>query len=374
MKLLLLAMVAVLVLGTVNAQYLGGTFCSNLYSSNGPTGEPSAISNLRVTSTYTSILDISLLIVLMVLMVLGIVYALGVAFKFDKFVTFVKTEYIESFANLAIIAFISLGIAGLDGIVFGMVQLASAAIPSSVGTATTANNLNGIYVSICNNYVNDVTDQVLNVMYAQGFSFILSGFQSVSLELMPNGFGIILHPYSGLGIIIASLGVYTSFSASLGALEVGVIFFLSFIYFLFPLFMFAGILFRSFPWTRALGGSMIALFIGFYIIFPAILYAFTTVNLSSLFSSNSAISGIYSEAAGSNGLDTFVSVVAAVLGTTVGDVSILFAVYGSSISFAMLQVVGIIIAFMIAFDSVEAFGKLLGAPSTRGSGILRKII
>jgi hypothetical protein len=158
-------------------------------------------------------------------------------------------------------------------------------------------------------------------------------------------------------------GLFTIISAFV-AIMIGIPLLLFFIYYLFPFFLYAGVLFRSFPWTRAAGGTLLALFISFYIVFPSLIYPFSVLSTTNLGNAYTAPS-LSSSTLSINNWEQFGSLVR--LGP-------LILAYVGGLSGAILQIAGLVIALVISYDLVEMFGKLLGAPSASGRKMLSKVV
>jgi len=259
-------------------------------------------------NNYDFSLEIALLIVTMVFAVLAILYAIGYAFGVTRLLVFVKTEYLESFLNILIIVALFGGAAILTGgMIFisnlgnAVISAAGAAGPAqqiALGTSTASGyqDINGIYNSVCTTYMGDAISHLGGLTGLNAISYgytIAAGFK---IQLMPNGMGIILAPLSGITPYLLLIGFLTPLISGVIGIEIGVIFFMVIVYYLFPLLLFVGVLMRSFPWTRAAGGTLIALFIGFYVFFPALIYPFTAINYKCL-QSTSCIPALYSPSA-----------------------------------------------------------------------------
>lgn len=389
-----LAFTLFVMLGSMVHAAVGSDLCVDLFDPSGnlaskpfsasafpsPTGAfPNAqLISLRGGASYTGLLFFSLLLVLLVLSLMGIAYALGSAFQIRSITDFVKTEYLQTVLNLAIIVFIMGGMLVVDNLVVGVSQfigyVASTATSSLVGvgnpiiTAPSITNINDLYVSssgVCENYWNDAKGQIINIIAAGVLSFSYGIVGGIYVEVMPSFFGFAYSPFAGMVIPIHILELYSGALSLVLGMEVGMILFMAIIYYLFPIFLYLGILFRCFPWTRAAGGAFLGLFIAFYIFFPAILYPFSLINFSSLAplttSSPPLITGIGD-----------------ILTTTFGFVSVyvpgLIESLTTTIAYSLLQVFGIVAALIVSEDVLELFGDVLGAPSLQAKNFLRKVV
>ena len=358
-------------------------------------------------SPFTHIVSLSLLIVLVVVMVLSVVYGIGVGFGINKLVVFARTEYLESFMNILILLAIITGITAINGAVgFFNALPGISGISQTVPSGGGGSLMYGVYTNICSNIIEHqmvpYLGGMLSLTLQQPLYFAL---QSLSVS---TAFGsqylpaFTIAPMAGFGIYTQLLLYESSPLLVLVMLGIIVIFLLYTVFFLFPLFLYAGMLLRSFPWTRAAGGSLLALFIAFYIIFPSLYYPFTQVDAlivaptagqsCSLYngtpnSTNAAASTIGQYCTQSSGSvwSTIGEVIGSRLWTWMTALFSLFTGGGNPfienlgfyidiISLAALQLFGLGMAFLISFDLLEALGDLLGAPSLQSHRILERMI
>jgi hypothetical protein len=350
--------------------------CQSLFPSGGAVSSSGVA--LGNSSTYSSIISLSLLVVLTMLSVLAITYAFGTAFNIESLKAFTRSEFAESLFSLALIMVLAPSLAFSGSIIsfISNIGLASMQTLSPTGAIPTASvtSASDVYVSLCNSYITQGANIMISNAFTTYASFtIIDLIRSMRFDVSSQ-FGVSFAPFAGIfplskGLINSQL---EAFYAMVGIL-LGVTFFLYVIYAIFPLLLYAGLLLRSLPWTRAAGGSFIAMFIAFYIIFPAILYPFSLY----IYSSN----GYAPLTAGSSGqaitTGSFFSIgaIGAVLpwftgGLLIGEIDG-FAQQGAAV---VLQMLGVLIAFVISFDLVESLGDLLGAPSMNTNRILGKLI
>ncbi|MGI0141310.1 MAG: hypothetical protein ACREBF_01515 [Candidatus Micrarchaeales archaeon] len=385
--------------------------CSQFFSTGATTTSPSTplsstFSGLGINSysSYNYVPVFSLAIVGMVLAVLAILYAIGYAFSLPRVITMVRTEYLESVLNIIIIVLIVGGMATLSAGVGFIANLGGAAVSASgAGGATLISGqttLPTIYNSVCNTYVNDALSHLAGLGGITVVSLILSEASSFAVSAIPNGVGVSFKPFFGLIPLQQVTLFLTPLISGVVAIEVGIVFFLAIVYYLFPIFLFAGILFRSFPWTRAAGGTLIALFIGFYVFFPALVYPFTQISYNSILTASACgalgtgTSTTFSTLCnGSNGLgyqqnggkiseSLGAGVLYGLYGVvnnvgsffTGGEFSGLLDYYLFTIVNETFQLLGIIIAFVISYSLLEGFADLLGAPSLSAKDMLKKVI
>ncbi len=362
----------------------GMGFCNFLYGPSiiGPTG--SSLNGISPSqydwSAYTGLLGIALVIVLAVLSVIGLVYATGRALGINGMVEFAKTEYFESFANVILIVVIAGGMTAVFSVmllVSNMLASGLSNVPNVNAPAVSLTTSSQMYSALCSNYMGALFGVGLHiiVVYVQEILFNFIG--TLSISLAPGGQGIAPYvpgfsfsPLIGLLIIPQALGIVVSLMFFIGLVNLGMVLLLFIIYYLFPIFLYLGILLRSFPWTRAAGGAFLALFIAFYIVMPAILYPFSLINSSP---------SIYNLSAGSGNIDsinTFFTLITGVVSLNFIN-TVPYTIISSDIAFSMgtiLQMIGFIIALMVSFDLMEALSDVLGAPSMTSNNLLRRFI
>lgn len=388
MKLLVISITLIFALSVLGASspapQSGSGFCTFLYSPSGPGpagGNMNGIGSSQYNwSAYTGLLGIALVIVLAVLAVMGLVYAVGRGFGINGMVEFAKTEYFESFANIVLIVVIAGGMT----VVFSIMLLVSniivsgiSGVPSIHAPSVSLTTSTQMYNALCSNYAGALfgVGKNLIAVYVQEILFNFVG--SVGVDLAPNGQGIIPYvpgfsfsPLVGLLVVPQALGIVVSLIFFIGLVNLGMMLLLFIIYYLFPIFLYIGILFRSFPWTRAAGGAFLSLFIAFYIVMPSILYPFSLITSSASLYSLSAGSGSISSV---NTLFTFITGI--VSENWINTVP--YTVISSDIALSMgtmLQIIGFIIALMVSYDLMEALSDVLGAPSMTSNNLLRRFI
>jgi hypothetical protein len=236
-----------------------------------------------------------------------------------------------------------------------------------LGTAQVT-DVKSVYIGICNNYVNTgINDMWANILQGQIPLALLNFIFSIGDKFVVEGNGIMINPLLGAFPIVSLLSTQVgAFDAIIGLLLV-IVFSLFVIYSIFPVFLYAGILLRSFPWTRAAGGTFIAMFIAFYIIFPAILYPFSLYMQSVAVTLSAPSSGALSNF----GFYTILGMVPYFGGTAMLTEITGFA---QTVAATGLQLMGILIGLVISLDLVEAIGKLLGAPSAHTRSLLGKVL
>ena len=345
--------------------------CNDLYNTLQPNMANQNATKLTYSSTYGGMLSIASIIILAVLSVMAMAYAIGYSMRIDSITNYVKREFAEQVANIIIIAAI-VGMTALtfNGIVF-ITRIAtfgmSGLSPSSgvtVQPVVIPSSTKSFYESICNNFAGYFYNFLGNAIAGLIQLDILNAMSGISLNLMPNNFGISMQPFNGMTPISVVFSSLFFVSITFYVITVLIVFLTFIIYALFPIFLYLGVLLRVFPWTRAAGGAFLALFISFYIIFPALIYPFSLIAISptvQVISIGSIFVGLTSLFA-TLGFSIFNFMISGFVGVMVG-----------SYAFALI---GIAIAFLIAYDSLEAFAQLLGAPAFRGraGSIFQKMI
>jgi hypothetical protein len=341
------------------------------------TGLSSYLSNsyavLRSTSTYSGLIGFSLLIIMSVLTIVAVLYAVGTAFKIESLKIFSRNEILENVLNFIMIIFISAGIFAVDSLVSGLAQFGSSAV-GSASTQQEPTSLTGIYQSICVMYYSDIINQIWNIISISLFSFVINIFSSIKIMLMPNGFGITFAPFAWYTSLSKMIGLFGAVEVAIAGIELVNIFLLSIIYYLFPIFLYLGILFRSFPWTRSIGGALLGLFISFYVFYPALLYAFSSIIQAYSQQIGSSISNQYYNIINeyySSNMNSLTSLSGLSATSIFPETAIFITV---NIAESGLNTLGILISLIICFDLIEVFGDLLGAPSLSHGGILRRLI
>ncbi len=400
------AVLLLLASGSVGATATYDQYCTSLFSNS-----PAIVSNVFSGTgggggPIATILGFAMLIVVLVFVLLAVVYGIGIGFGISKLVTFARTEYLESFFNILIIIVIAGGVVGLSagaGFFSNVAGVGLAApLPSSSG-GLTYNLYNGICTDMINTQLLPSLERFLWLTLQQPFYNLIAGL-TIKISVASNFYpSISFMPWNGVAIYEELVIFEISPLLMIIFLGVTMIFMLYVIFFLFPVFLFVGILLRSFPWTRAAGGALLALFISFYIVFPALLYPFSALQLgqsgSSTYCQNGAASLSPQEqallSAGDSGfvfppctigsslpiLTSFIdhvgNYIEAILGIVTGEGSPFIAnldIYVGIIALAVGKLLGLGIAFIVSFDLLEALGDLLGSPSLQSRRLLERLI
>ena len=342
------------------------------------------IPQLASITGYGSIVAIALLVVLMMFCVTGAAYAIGYAFHINSLLTFAKTEMLEAFANVVIIVVIGVGASVAFGAISFFVQVGSLQ-PGATAVPTVA-DAHALYLNMCSNIQKNIMENGLVNWIGIYLNLILTNFLAqgtppaggFKIHLMPNGFGVAFSPYYGMAL--ATQLIWDEQLAYFNSIFLGMflVILLFTVYFLFPLFLYVGIVLRSFPWTRPAGASLISLFIAFYIVFPALFYPFT-VSIDSHagegFCTNPQFSAYGTLCNSQNFLDVSWGDYANLLTFQLGDLYYSdTASFMSGMEFVGLSAIGLIVSMLISYEIVEKLGDILGSPSLEGTRLLSRIL
>lgn len=353
-RIALLAMVFVaLASGLAASQSVSQQFCSNMFP-------------VESTASMGSLVGVSFAIILVMLSVIGITYMLGYAFQINSLLAFSKTEIGEIALTVVIVAVFS-------AFIFAANSSSNALLP---GVSPTASH--GYFASDCN-YLSVASVNVFKTIavYYWPNQLWLSLIQGVGFSYQPAGVGPSFSPFVGIDMITSMVNKFATFAGFIAILPLGVVALLSIIYSLFPLFLYAGIVLRTIPFTRAAGGAFLGFFIGFYLLFPAVLYF-----MMSAYSANVALVGTAPQSfsaglpivfgtdvtIGSSLYDAINKVTTVNVQTQVQNFTTMI------IDPAFYAIFAIVISAILAFNFSETIGGLLGAPSLSSRNMLRRIL
>jgi hypothetical protein len=330
------------------------TFCSSIL----PPGPGPALSNY---ASLDGLVGISLLILLTMSVIAGIVYVIGSSFRINSLVRFSKQEVGEIILT-AIIVLIFIGTFAIGG----------AFKPPKIITITGAYNEN-VFIYDCGYLANSSISLIplyFDVLIGQDMINLLS---SLKITVMPEDFGFSDTPLSGYSVAASATGVVLNFSVVLTGLLVATAVLLGIFYALLPIFLFAGIILRTLPFTRAAGGAFLGLFIAFYIFFPNILH-FTLTTLPTppliLTPPSNVLNGILSN------ITNFVNIIStfgAILSSTLSPTALLSTVIGILVD-NIYAAFAAIISLILSFDFMETMGDLLGSPSLQSGNTLKRLL
>ena len=320
-----------------------------------------------IATIPSGVLPTTLLIILTMAIISAVVYAIGYAFNISSFVRFSKTEFVEIAITIVIVA-----------LLFG-----SFAALTPHGLVNPTDN-RAVFVNDCS---------MLSTSSADVYTNLFTYFLIPNVELMlltnfkfsiaPGNFGFTgIQPFAGYGLETSLLGTLVEFITFFATLLLALIAVLGIIFALFPLFLYIGIILRAVPWFRVAGGTFLALFIGFYLLFPvllgAMMGAYTPIApsityfdkvISSLNQLSS--SGIISGAA------TFSLTAIINIYKNISDVlgfNLLYVVIQSTVEPIIYTVFALVISLIISFDFTELLGDFLGSPSLSSKKTLNKVL
>jgi hypothetical protein len=392
-RIALLGLLAAVLLPTLaGAQSEIQTLCGGSGTTNGIIA-PSPILGAG-TQGSSSVIGLALIIVLIVLLATGLIYVIAQVLGLPSLTNFVKIELSEMFGTLVIIT-----------LFFGAFYASAfAAAGSTAGVTNPALHFNGpgrsVFVNDCAMLGGSSFEVIGPIIMTGVVNYVINTADSLTFQITPGGFGFTDSPLSGWGIIPYTLNSLQTIMSGILIAILAIIFLLGLIYSLFPLFLYLGIVLRAFPWSRAAGGVFIALFIGFYIVFPIMLND-TMGGLSAAFSQSTAS---YYNSSSATGIGNVVSSNDANLqisqtpGTTGGLMSFFGALAGGITAFpvasgsltsgygvingyiayfmapAVLLVAVIALSLVVALDFADILSDILGAPSLTASSLLGKIL
>jgi len=340
--------------------------CNSLYSG----ALQNTFGALSTASTYKGLIGYSMLIILSVLMIVAFLYAIGMAFKINSLISFSRNEILENVLNFILILFVAGGIAGIDGVVIVIARFGASVVSTNQPSIT---NTASLYHSACEYYYGDALGEISNLISLAVEIFEISIASSIQFNLMPNGFGVTFQPFAWLNLLSKMASSFSVPIVAITGIELVNVYLLAIIYYIFPLFLYLGILFRTFPWTRAIGGALLGLFISFYVFYPALIYAISSITASIQDSARSIIT--------THEINLQINVFTSSLTSSIKpglDIQTIFwsliIEYIGIIAIGGINTIGILISLVICFDLIEAFGDLLGAPSLTHGGVLKKVI
>ncbi|MEM0149492.1 MAG: hypothetical protein QXW10_01190 [Candidatus Micrarchaeaceae archaeon] len=308
------------------------------------------------SSAYGGMLGISILILAVMVLVIGIAYMIGYSFKIEKIIQFSKAEMGEIIITLLIIL-----------IFFGAIYSTSPTGFIKIGPSS----IYGTYQTDCLLLAGSSVNVFRSLAtYFIPETYFLTILRDFTINLMPLHFGVSFNPLKGFGLLYHILNMLTEIAGGLAALFIALIVFLSIIYSVFPVFLFLGIILRTIPWTRAAGGAFLGLFIGFYLMFPMLLYfmmqASPVSTVSNTLNTNSFFSSFSSFISASG---TFLSSIADM--ATFNIISLFITDIVEPLIFTLFV---LIISLIVSYDFMELMGDALGAPSLSSSNTLKKIL
>lgn len=323
-------------------------FCTALMQSNTASTAVSGFKGLVVTS---------FLIMLVLGTALGLAFGIGYAFRIDRLIEFVKME-----AGEMLITIITLSV--ILGIVYG----------SSGGNISSASSP---FISSCQSLTTtSIAIFQASATYLLPLTMLFNLMQNIQVRLEPIYFGISFSPFAGFAFLNSMTDMLGNFASMISGLMLGISVFLGLVYIIFPIFLYVGIFLRSVPFTRAAGGALIGLFIGFYIVFPLLLSALLGVAGKIMDPTSTQCSNNWQQFVSSVGHEALnVQAAFATAAASILDPMIPIQYFMvSAVEPALYALFSLIISIMVAFDFSELMGDMLGAESLSSSQTLRRII
>ncbi len=329
-------------------------------------------------------LSVSLLIILAVLTILGLVYAAGIGFQLELLMQYAKSEMFEAIVSLLLVLLVAGGIPAFDSTISTLANIGTMSVGSGANLPTLSSAYD-VNVNACNFLQSGIMEAGLTNWVGLYVALLINGVTTSFTALyMPNGFGFSFAPFAGTSLIMQLL--YDEQMIFFGSIMFGtfLIMLLFVIYFLFPIFFYVGIALRSFPWTRAAGGSLIALFISFWVVFPALTYSFSAVATSG----NSQCPTGYTGSVQQPGQPCSISFPKFNSFFSLGTITSLFPnvfniggqyeanldSFAEAISYTAVQLLGLLISLFISYEVVEKIGGVLGAPSMQSQRLFSKVL
>ncbi len=317
-----------------------------------------------------SLLDMSVFIMLTLVLVGSVIYIVGYVLALENVKNMAKAEFGEILVT-AIVVFIFIGGFNLASI---------GANPQNVFHAAGNNFGRQTYVDDCMYMTGTSMGLILPLFVAGRIQWFMDLVESFQVNLNPAYFGPSFAPFLGYNLFDTMFGILTTVGWGMVLMVLAITVLLGFIFAFFPVFLYAGIVLRSLPWTRAAGGAFLGLFVGFYIVFPLLLhvmlsgYASTTSGYTSLLNNQ-----VVTQAGIASGLTAQsrngASATAGYLSNLVAEVEDVYDIASSGtfgivngfvlfvIEPAAFTVFAIVFALIISFDFAEIAGRLLGAPN-----------
>ncbi len=342
-----------------------------------------------------SVVGLTVIIMLAVVLVMAVVYMISQVIRVPSLENFIKVELAEMFGTMAIIAIFFTGF------------YAAALAGSATGSGSTVTNPNlhfngpgrSIFVGDCE-MIGGASIQLFPTVFITGvINTGLNIVDSFRMKITPGGFGFAVSPLQGLAMIPTTIGELNGILSAFMLVLLALNFLLGLIYALFPVFLYLGVVLRAFPWTRAAGGIFIAMFIGFYVVFPLMIYATVGGFASATYSDSYVAYTTSSSAAGISGFTSGTSTTnLGTVGRLGGDnnngpgmMAFLGNVLYSMIGFpnsqglingyvtdfmgpAVMIMVEIAFSFIVALDFADILSDILGAPSLSTQGLLGRLV
>ncbi len=314
--------------------------------------------------SINSLLGVSLIIMLVMATISGLLYMFGYSFRINNLVSLSKQE----FGEIAITTVIVLVLVGTFSL--------TSALTATPLLAPSGAYSQGIFYSDCasmTNYAITLFDYSFDLGITQDFTKLVGG---VTLKFQPADFGFSVSPFRGYSSVDNAIGELFILAGGMAGLLLAIGVLLGIFYSIMPLFLFAGIILRTMPWTRPAGGAFLGMFIGFFIVFPLLLHFIIANTPANLTPSQlgplpqSGIAALIFNSLGNPGASfTLLSSILSIVDPTFAMTTILGVIVPS-----MYGIFAAIFSFIIAFDFAETAGDFLGAPSLSTAQSLNKLL
>jgi hypothetical protein len=373
-KLLVLLVLAAVLLTSLNAQTtsFANSFCGGSSTGGATTGGviPTATILSGQTNGEQSVINFSVLIMLMMLMVTALIWMLSYVLGLRTMQQLAKVEISEVFITAIVIVIL---IGGFNAAAISITGF------NTAGTGPTRS----IYINDCA-YLTQTSLALLVPIFSLNIIQTMADYaESIKISIEPSNFGFEASPFTGYNLFDTILQFLDGVSFAFIGMVFGTIIFLGFVYGLFPIFLYVGIVLRTLPWTRAAGGAFLGLYIGFYIVFPLLLHfmlagyiATLTNNLT--VNANPGIINQYVtqlvQPATTNSAPTFLQFGVNFIVGILNGKGVITSYIQDVIEPAGFTVFGIVISLIISFDFVELAGGLLGAPSLSSSRMFGNLL
>ncbi len=202
--------------------------------------------------------------------IVSIAYMAGSLFSLPEVLAWAKNEFFQTAAMAMMLGMLLLFFSFLDSFLIPSLTQTAVGGPYNLGGPPGLPTPSSNIMTAAQNYVEKVMSvlsiQLTTMLY---FQVAIGRFEFMMLRLMPGGVGIII----SIGSLFTPLLHFIGFTLNmLGMamwsvqLQFAILRFAD--QYMFFLFLPLGIIFRSFPFTRAIGGAFIAIALGLYVVYP----------------------------------------------------------------------------------------------------------
>ncbi len=323
--------------------------------------------NVEVYVEWLQWLPDMIIAALLAFLLSSAIFMAGVVLKSAKIRNFGMAEFYEAIVTSIIVgAFIY-----ICAVMFGLLPGFYVGTINPYATAfslisSTINSAQALYASLYNTY--------FDLAFATSISVSISGAGSGLVSSFINAIGIVPNIFVNAYSIVAQL-LFMDPATAIGSLLVDGIYLLYAEYYLLlffataaiPVFLVPGVILRALVPTRALGGTMIAMAIGFYLIMPSLFsvaYYFTSTSvLQGMSQANAQASYISNTGAGTIGAISQSNPLAVSLQTIKNGLN----------GFWMLILFYPALIIAVTYSFIQQFAQLIGG-SYRASSRIRSFI